>query len=94
MLCFHGLIGSKEKVRDGQKYRYGWELVLLHKVRDWKDGISFFEFVMNLDRFVADHNPRFEVRLSLFNWTVFEFSVYNIHHMEDGLEGGACGDEE
>jgi hypothetical protein len=90
MFLFHGLIGTKDEIRDGQKFRYGWELVLFHKLRDWADGVTWFELVANTDKFVADHNPRFDFHLIVCNWTVFEFNVYNIHHSEEVPDGGAC----
>ncbi len=69
---FHGMIGKN----------YGWEFNLFSKIRDWCDGVSIIEFNINLDRYPSDHNPKFEIFLTLFNITIFEFTIYNIWHID------------
>jgi len=54
-----------------------------HMIRKFKDGISFFEFVINHDLFKGDHNPHFRIMLIFLNFKVFEFEVYNIYHKEE-----------
>lgn len=61
---------------------YAWELDLFYKYRDFSDGIDFFEFKMGLDKYPCDHNPKYEFCLRILNVTMFEFSVYNLWHMD------------
>lgn len=62
---------------------YAMELMLLHRYRDLSDGLSVAEFDCNFDWYHGDHCPKFDLSLRLFNWTIFEFNVYNRHHVED-----------
>ena len=62
---------------------YGWEFVAFHKNRSFDDGLSFIRFEINWDRYLADHTPRFEIRLELFNYTIFDFSIYYLWHRDD-----------
>ena len=62
---------------------YAMELMLLHRYRDLSDGLSVVEFDCNFDWYHGDHCPKFDLSLRLFNWTIFEFNVYNRHHVED-----------
>jgi hypothetical protein len=59
---------------------YAFEFYGLYPIRDIKDGISFFEFRMNLDLYKGDHNPRFEFSLILLNVMVFSLMIYNVNH--------------
>ncbi len=59
---------------------YGWEIAVFHKVREYSDGITFWETNINWDRYLADHCPRFEFHIILLNFTVVEFNVYYLHH--------------
>lgn len=52
-----------------------------YKVRDYKDG-AFSEVVLNCDFFKGDHNPQFRFAVTVLNWTIFDFQIYNIHHEE------------
>lgn len=61
---------------------YGWELTLFHKLRAYRDGITFLEVHINWDRYQADHCPRFTVHLILCNVTVFEWHIYYLHHRD------------
>ena len=63
---------------------YAWELSALHMLRQFNDGITFFDFNVNWDRYLTDHTPRFEMTLVVFNFKVFEFNVYYKWH-RDGL---------
>ena len=63
--------------------RMVWEVILFYKVRDLKDGITFFELVVNTDFFdnadsVDQHNPKLTFRLIVLNHTVFEIIIYSI----------------
>lgn len=63
-------------------FNYGWELIVLHKLREWRDGISFFEFRINLDRYDPleyvkfMYQPRLDIHFVVLNYTIFEFEVY------------------
>jgi len=59
---------------------YAIELSLFNIVRDFSDGISFFEFEINLDLFEDDHKPSFDIYLMIFNCMIFQFRVYNVNH--------------
>jgi hypothetical protein len=62
---------------------YAWELDLFYKLRDFKDGISFFELVVNWDKYMGDHNPQFTFSLMLFNFKIWEFIIYNVWHIDN-----------
>jgi len=59
---------------------YGWELTLFKQMRDFSDGITFFEEKLNWDKFKGDHSPKLEAHIILFNFTIIEFTVYYLHH--------------
>jgi hypothetical protein len=59
-----------------------WEVILFYKLRELKDGITFFELVVNMDLFdnadsVSQHNPKLTFRLIVLNYTIFEMMIYN-----------------
>jgi hypothetical protein len=62
---------------------YGWEITVFRKLREISDGIIFFNGKINWDRYLADHCPRFEVHLIMFNYTIIEINVYYLHHSDD-----------
>lgn len=62
---------------------YAWELELFYKCRDFKDGIDFFNLDIHWDRYCGDHNPQFNFSLMLLNLTIFNFSIYNIWHIDN-----------
>ena len=60
-----------------------WEVILFYKLRELKDGITFFELVVNMDLFdnadsVSQHNPKLTFRLIVLNYTIFEMVIYSI----------------
>jgi hypothetical protein len=59
---------------------YGWELALFHKLRDISDGIIFFKYIINWDRYETDHSPRFTIHIIALNYTIIEFNIYYLHH--------------
>jgi len=61
---------------------YAFDYMLFHKVRNFKDGVTFFDFECNLDLFKGHHNPKFNLSLFLFNYTIFEFEIYNVNHVK------------
>jgi hypothetical protein len=70
---WHGKIGNN----------YGWEFEWFYMRRSLSDGITFFELMVNLDKYPCDHNPKFEFGLTILNLTIFDFHIYNIWHMDN-----------
>ena len=62
---------------------YAWELTLFYKYREFKDGIDFVEFDTKYDRYMEDHNPKFELSLRILNCTIFDFGIYNVWHADN-----------
>ncbi len=44
-----------------------YEIQLFARVREFKDGITFFEFKCNLDRYKSEHSPAFQLELTILN---------------------------
>lgn len=44
-----------------------WELQLFGLIREFSDGLTFFEFKINWDRYEDDHSPAFQVELTILN---------------------------
>jgi hypothetical protein len=44
-----------------------WETQLFARIRDWEDGITFFNFKVNWDRYEDDHTPSFQIEFTFFN---------------------------
>lgn len=61
---------------------YVLELSCFHKIRNFEDGLTFCEIRVNYDRFKGDHNPKFEINLEICNYKIFEFLIYNVHHVD------------
>jgi len=61
---------------------YGWEIALFHKLRNFSDGITFFEMKINWDRYLADHSPRFCIHIVIMNHTLLEMNIYYLHHRD------------
>ncbi|MBI4595197.1 MAG: hypothetical protein HY730_02340 [Candidatus Tectomicrobia bacterium] len=62
---------------------YGWEVALFFKLRDFSDGVIFFEMTMNWDRYLADHSPKFGIHIVVLNYTVLEANIYYLHHRDE-----------
>ena len=64
-------------------YYMTWELLLIHKLREFSDGITFFELKVNTDFYedvnmhTASHNPQLIFNLVILNYTIFEFTIYS-----------------
>lgn len=71
MLCFSFKINKN----------YAFEISGFHKIRDFKDGISFADLDIDLDLYKGDHNPKFSAELVLINFKIVEIGVYNINHI-------------
>lgn len=77
-------------IRGGQlTSNYGWEISWFNKIRDFSDGVIFFEFTVNWDRFLADHSPKFQLLWIVANYTIIEFNIYYLHHREEILDDRA-----
>lgn len=49
------------------KRRIYWETQIFAPIRNWKDGITFFSFKINLDRYKGEHTPSFQMEITLLN---------------------------
>lgn len=78
-MIFYGLINKEVK----NQIQMAWELELVKRLRSWDDGFSVLEFKCDFSWFKGDHKPSFEFSLVMFNYTVFELTIYNIQHAED-----------
>jgi hypothetical protein len=68
----HGTISKKKRIY--------WEAQLFAIVRDFKDGITFFNLNLNYDRYVADHSPSFQFELTIFN-VYFHLWIYQNNYV-------------
>lgn len=59
---------------------YGIELTFFNKIRSYSDGITFFNININLDRYEADHSPKFEFSLTILNVILIDMMIYYLHH--------------
>jgi len=59
---------------------YGWEITLFKQIRDFSDGILFFEERFNWDRHSKASSPKLEAHLVIFNFTIIELSINYLHH--------------
>jgi len=64
--------------------KINFETFLFYKIREFKDGVSFFEFKINLDLYDPIeyikfyYKPSFNIHLVFLNYTIFEINVYKI----------------
>lgn len=56
---------------------YALDFGFLYQLRNFKDGISFFKLLLNLDLYKADHNPQIRFALVIFNFIIFDIVLYN-----------------
>ena len=49
-------------------------------IRRFSDGVTFFDLILSLDLYAADHKPSFDFSLIFLNLMLFELNIYNIHH--------------
>lgn len=73
--------GNFNKIKRFKKY--AWEFTVCQKFRTIEDGITFFDFKIELDSYAGDHSPRFTSNMTILNHTVFEFVIYNRYHFDD-----------
>jgi len=67
---------------------YAWEIALFHKLREFSDGMTFFNMTTDWDRYLADHSPRFCVHVVILNYTLIEANIYYRHHRDSEDEKG------
>jgi hypothetical protein len=60
-----------------------WEIQLFSLIRNFSDGITFFNFKINLDRYEDDHSPAFQIELTLFNF-YSHLWIYQNNYKEKG----------
>jgi hypothetical protein len=72
----HGII-SKDK-------NIFWETQLFANLRNWKEGITFFKFKMNWDRYKSEHTPSFQLEFTILNF-YNHFWIYQNNFDEDEL---------
>jgi len=64
---------------------YALDFGLFYKVRNFKDGITFFEFLFNLDLYKRDHNPQIRCNLVICNFIIFDITLYNLREYDTYL---------
>lgn len=82
MLKFFGNIGL---IAHGQLRLFNnlfYEIQLFALIRNFKDGITFFEIKINLDRYKSDHAPAFQIELTILN-LYNHFWLYQNNYTED-----------
>jgi hypothetical protein len=62
---------------------YAWEIAFLYKYQNFSEGLTVFQLNVDAEWYKGDHNPRFEILLIIFNFMIFDFSIYNIHHVDN-----------
>jgi hypothetical protein len=62
---------------------YAAELTVASQIRRLKDGLTIINLDLGFDWYKGDHCPRFKCALFMFNHTIFEFSIYNVNHVDD-----------
>lgn len=65
----------------GRDYAFDWSF--FRKVREFVDGITFCDLDCRLDLFKEDHNPQLVCRLDMLNVSVFDLTIYNVHHIQE-----------
>lgn len=63
----YGTISKKKKIY--------WEAQLFALTRNFRDGITFYNFKINLDLYKDSHSPAFQIELTILN-VYFHFWVY------------------
>lgn len=62
---------------------YAIDIALFYLVRSFEDGITFYEFEVDLSWYKGDHNPKFEITWVFLNFMLFNLNIYNVHHVKD-----------
>lgn len=56
---------------------YALDFGLFYKVRNFKDGLTFFDIDLNLDLYKADHTPQLKFLFIFCNFIIFDITFYN-----------------
>jgi hypothetical protein len=65
-------------------FNLNWEFIMFHKLREFYDGITFFELIVNtdtyeeLDNSIFHQNPKLDFKLIILNYTIFELNIYTV----------------
>jgi hypothetical protein len=59
---------------------FAFDLTGPRLIRRFKDGVTFFDFLVSLDLYASDHKPSFDISLIFLNLMFFEINIYNVHH--------------
>ena len=51
-----------------ERKRIQWEIQLFALIRKFSDGITFFNFKINLNRYKDEHSPAFEIEFTFLNF--------------------------
>ncbi len=62
--------------------KFAIDIACFYNHRSFEDGISFVEFDISWDKYLSDHKPSFQIRFALFNFTILDFTIYNVNHVE------------
>lgn len=65
-----------------RKIKFALEFDWFRVIRRFSEGITFFIFEVEYDKYEADHKPSFTIMLIIFNLKIVEFSIHNIYHHE------------
>jgi hypothetical protein len=65
--------------------QYALDFGFLYKNRNFKDGLTFFEFLFNLNLYKADHNPQIRLNLIICNFIIFDITLYNVREYDSYL---------
>ena len=76
-LTNHGTISTKKRIH--------WETQLFALTRSFSDGITFFNFKVNLDRYIDDHSPSFQIEFTIFN-LYFHLWVYQNNYVQQAID--------
>jgi len=64
----------------GRPVHMAIECTFINKVREFSDGVEFFNLILNADTYKGDHTPRIVFVLTILNVNIIEFGLYNINH--------------
>lgn len=61
--------------------KYALDILLLHFLRSFKDGLSLLNLNVGADWYKGEHNPKVIAHLVALNITIIEISIYNLGHI-------------
>ncbi len=62
---------------------YAVDISYLRKIRDFSDGIDYFEFHINSDFYNSDHKPSFDFYFIILNIVIFSIDIYYKFHRNE-----------